>query len=163
VNPPRKYLWVTSLSAFLAHPTDPRKAITHGNAMPTIRGSFVFGRPLPDEFGSLWSRTFFLIGNHDTESTGFLNAHRGEAWGHNLHGRRLTFFEAKKTANESKSATRLFKNLPPFCCPDERIFCFPALTRGAPHLRTTKWRYTWVPRCKTNLYKWQNINIFTLS
>ncbi|EFL50717.1 metallophosphoesterase [Solidesulfovibrio fructosivorans JJ]] len=43
--------------------------------------------PLPEELGSLWPRTFFILGNHDTESTGFLIAHRGDAWSHNLHGR----------------------------------------------------------------------------
>lgn len=44
-------------------------------------------RPLAEELGSLWPRTYFILGNQDTESTGFLIAHRGDAWAHNLHGR----------------------------------------------------------------------------
>lgn len=43
--------------------------------------------PLPNELGSLWPKTYFILGNHDTELAGFLVAHRGDAWSHNLHGR----------------------------------------------------------------------------
>lgn len=43
--------------------------------------------PLPIELGSLWPKTYFILGNHDTELAGFLIAHRGDAWSHNLHGR----------------------------------------------------------------------------
>ena len=43
--------------------------------------------PLPEVLGSLWPKTYFILGNHDTELAGFLIAHRGDAWSHNLHGR----------------------------------------------------------------------------
>jgi hypothetical protein len=52
-----------------------------------LLGDQMPNRPLPSELGLLWERTFFLLGNHDTESSGFLIAHMGEAWKHNLHGR----------------------------------------------------------------------------
>jgi len=44
-------------------------------------------RSLPEELGSLWPKTYFILGNQDTELTGFLVAHRGDAWSHNLHCR----------------------------------------------------------------------------
>ncbi|WP_034628047.1 metallophosphoesterase family protein [Desulfocurvibacter africanus] len=42
-------------------------------------------RPLKIILGDWWQRTWFILGNHDTDAPEYLVCHRGDMWEHNLH------------------------------------------------------------------------------
>jgi predicted phosphodiesterase len=48
-------------------------------------------RPLAEELGPVVDRAWFILGNHDSDSAGYLAAHRGDIWARNLHARVLEF------------------------------------------------------------------------
>ena len=44
-------------------------------------------RPLKSLLGDWWPRTWFILGNHDTDAPEYLVCYRGDMWEHNLHAR----------------------------------------------------------------------------
>jgi len=49
-------------------------------------------RALSEELGEVADRSWFILGNHDTEMPGYFMAHRGDIWSRHLHGRVEDFF-----------------------------------------------------------------------